>query len=160
MTGLENLYEEMMKRGCTKAQCSSKLVGIVLDIIVNNGASEYLNLAEARKELASVERKIQDQNSAQKRFEDDYKRKVLRCQNEMQQLLKEKEEAQKAVDYIWAGLDAMLQEVETPEARDALKLAKYFERHTELDTKYDNTAYINGLAAILSGRQTNSDTKG
>ena len=151
MTALENLYEEMMKRGCTKQQCSSKLVGIVLDIIVNNGASEYLNLAEARKELATVERSIQEKNSSLKYLQGEYSRHLAEYQTDLQRLDKEKREAEKQVEYIWSGLDALLQEVETPEAKDAIKLAKYFERHTDVDTKYDNTAFINGLAAILSG---------
>ena len=45
---------------------------------------------------------------------------------------------------------AALNECETPEGRDALKKAQMFVNSVNIKTVYDNTAYINGLAAILT----------
>lgn len=43
-----------------------------------------------------------------------------------------------------------LNECETPEGRDLLRRAQLFIDMTEIQTKYDNTAYIVALGAILS----------
>ena len=39
---------------------------------------------------------------------------------------------------------------ETAEARDMMKRVQFFVDAVDVDTKYDNTAYIIGLASILS----------
>lgn len=44
-----------------------------------------------------------------------------------------------------------LSNLETAEARDRLKLAQLFANSVKVETKYDNTAFIVGMAALLSG---------
>ena len=43
-----------------------------------------------------------------------------------------------------------LKNCETPEARDAMRAAQVFVNAVNVDSKYDNTAFIIGLSAILS----------
>ena len=42
-----------------------------------------------------------------------------------------------------------LSECETPEGRDAMRKMQIFINNVNVETKYDNTAYIVGLSAIL-----------
>ena len=48
-----------------------------------------------------------------------------------------------------------MEQAETPEARDRLRVAQAFINSVDIDTKYDNTAFIVGLSALLSGVQIN-----
>lgn len=45
-----------------------------------------------------------------------------------------------------------LEQCETAEARDAMRIAQMYINSVEVETKYDNTAFIVGLAAILTGK--------
>lgn len=53
------------------------------------------------------------------------------------------------IDYINSFFKT-LSECETPEARDSIKIAQTYINAVSIDTKYDNTAFIIGLASILS----------
>lgn len=53
--------------------------------------------------------------------------------------------------------DKLLQP-ETTEAKDRLRLAKFFMESVNVDTKYDNTAFIKSLASILgTGKNEGED---
>ena len=49
-----------------------------------------------------------------------------------------------------------LEKLETPEARDRLKLAQLFANSVCVKTAYDNTAYIVCLGALLAGAKVNN----
>ena len=57
-------------------------------------------------------------------------------------------------EYIKKFLDS-IEKCETAEARDTMKTAQMFVNSVDVDTKYDNTAFIIGLASILSNGQIN-----
>lgn len=138
MTGLEMLREEMRKRGATQAQAESKLVPLVLDIVANSG-TVYTDTAKAFEDLERVNRQIKCRMPIfeRERAELDGARAKL---NEDREAF-EAEKAQFAEDL--AGL-------ETPESRDEMRKAMYFKANCNIESEYDNYAYIAGLAAILS----------
>ena len=149
MTGLECLKQEMIKRGCTKTQLESKVVPIILDIIAGSG-TKYTDYSNLQIDV------------------DDLYSKKLSLENQIKNLRMEKEDAEhylddvkkRASDYInseWHNMQEYidkfydaLRQCETEEGRDIMRCAQTFVNSVDVDTKYDNTAFIVGLAAILS----------
>lgn len=138
MTGIECLKAEMKARGCTTAQINSKVVCTVLDIISNSG-DKY---TKAWQDELIIERQI-----------DVAKGRLRRATNELERTKYETEALKKKWDemrtYAEKFNDA-LAAGETPEARDTMRRAQMFVNSVDVNSKYDNTAYIIGLAAILS----------
>ena len=58
-------------------------------------------------------------------------------------------------DYI-TNFNKEREKLETPEARDRLKLAQLFANSVHVKTAYDNTAYIVCLGALLSGAKVDA----
>lgn len=125
MTGLELLKQEMINRGCNKAQCDSKAVLVVLDI-VSKADGKYLLLAELesaikskRLEITCLQDQIEelkiDKQKAKKEYEE---MEQLRYNRKMKKL-------QETDDYIKQFFEA-LEQAETPEARDRLRVAQVF----------------------------------
>ena len=139
MTGIELLKQEMLAKGCTKAQCESKAVGVILDIVANAGG-KYSNEQQMLKDIQELE----SRRYAMQRALDMIKYEKQRI---MTELNREREELQSYTDRFYKALD----QCDTPEQRDVMRTAQMFVNSVTVDTKYDNTAYIIGLAAILSG---------
>ena len=134
MTGLEMLKQEMIKRGCTKAQTESRLVAIVLDIVAETGTA-YTDLREAEQRVQEIE----EEAAAARRLWEKY----TETENKFREETK---------DYV-EDFKALLMRCETAKARDALKVAQMFTDSIDIKCAYDNTAYINGLAMILCGQE-------
>jgi len=146
MTGLDCLREEMMNRGLNKAQCNSKVAAVVLDIVANAGTKYqeiYEEEQEASKELRSIERHL-------KLIKDELSRTKLLLNKYEREIDEAAERREHCEDYI-DEFNKSLQKCETAEGRDAMRTAQMFVNSVDVDTKYDNTAYIIGLASILSG---------
>lgn len=134
MTGLEMLKQEMLKRGCTKAQTESKLVAIVLDIVAETGTA-YTDLREAEERMKVI-------NNAEVAL-----RKRKKALEEAEEKFRAETE-----DYV-EDFQTLLRNCETAKARDALRVAQMFTDSIDIKCAYDNTAYINGLAMILCGQE-------
>ena len=139
MTELDYLKQEMMKRGCTKPQVESKLVPVVLDIVANSGTL-YTDIGKAQEELDSLHSKI----ARRKDNLDAQERRLAERELSLRQEIKEVNE------YIGNFLND-IQKCETDDARDRMKIAQVFINSVNVDTKYDNTAFIVGLASIMTG---------
>lgn len=149
MTGLECLYEEMKKRGCTDAQCKSKAVAVVLDIIANDGKQTYIDLYDAERRL----QKAIDLTRREEGYKEDAEKEYREIRAKSRA---EEERIEEKYDEVCAYVDAFnesLKSVDTPEGRDALRAAQLFINSVKIDTKYDNTAFIVGLSAILSNNK-------
>lgn len=149
MNGLECLKAELLNRGYTKQQCESKVVLGVLEI-VSGSQGRYGDLAELDKEIQDSRR----ENARLMRAIHTQAETLSELRAEKSAILKELNDAadkryNDTMDYIEQFNTALLQ-CETPEARDQMKKAQMFVQSTSVDTKYDNTAFIIGLAAILS----------
>ena len=141
MTGLEMLKQEMLKRGCTKAQTESKLVAIVLDIVAETGTA-YTDLLEAEERMKKINNAEADLRKREKALEE--AKEKFRAE-------KEKFRAETG-DYV-EDFKNLLRDCETAKARDALRVAQMFTDSIDIKTAYDNTAYINGLAMLLCGQE-------
>ena len=138
MTGLECLKEELQRRGCTKAQCESKVIAIVLDILTNaenNHEEEYQKKADIEALESDRQSILRFIDTERKAWEED-------CKRYKQQILD--------MDSYIQNLFSAIERCETAEGRDTLKLAQMFVNSVNIRTAYDNTAFIIGLSAILS----------
>lgn len=138
MTGLDCLRDEMEKRGCSKAQVESKTAAIVLDILANMGHVNT-DIVEAERKLADVKRQTE--------------REIRYCEMRKFEIREKEREFNERVETEQKRLDDFMQklsECETPEARDAIRRARLFIDCADVNSKYDNTAYIIGLGSILS----------
>jgi len=139
MTGLDCLYEELEKRGFKVWQAKqSKMLPAVLDILANTGTL-YSDLHEARTQLDILKSQCEGLKNQI------HAGNILQAREEKQ--LRERWEA--AEHYV-ERFNASLAACETEEGRDAMRAAQVFVNAVSVDTKYDNTAFIIGLAAILS----------
>lgn len=138
MTGLECLREELKKRGYNDHNVNGKLVAAVLDILSNTDHI-YSDMVKAEQELDAVRK--------------DVKRKSIKYRQrefELEQAERDFKQARwEVVQYI-EKFNAAITECETAEGRDAMRRAQMFVNSVSVDSKYDNTAYIIGLASILT----------
>lgn len=152
MTGLELLKAEMIRRGCTKQQTESKVVPVVLDIVSQSG-NTYHATETVRDNLKALQSSLSFNRIALERAREE----LNQTRNEINALKGERDEAIRAVEgeaveYIEKFYKA-LEDMETPEGRDRLKAAQVFINSVNVETKYDNTAFIVALGSLLSGVQ-------
>lgn len=139
MNGLDCLREEMEKRGLTKAQIESKVAAVVLDILSQSG-DKYTKMWQEEQEQTERERSARKEAAY---YERRASSAIITIKN-AERLLSEMQQ------YMDTLFDA-LNKCETPEERARLKAAQMFVNSVNVNTKYDNTAYIIGLAQILAG---------
>lgn len=142
MTGLENLKQEIISRGGTKQMAESKVVALVLDIIANNGKDDYLREYEIRTKLSKHDYDIMERERAA------WAKQYAAEQKEAE--LKRREKAIAGIEEKIEAFNKQLMECETPEGRDAMRTAQFFMNVAYCETSQNRTAFINGLAAILS----------
>ena len=138
MTGLECLREELKKRGFNDHNVNGKLVAAVLDILSNTD-HVYSDMVKAEQELDAVRK--------------DVKRKSLEYRKRefyLEQAERDFKQARLEVEQYIEKFNAALSECETAEGRDAMRRAQTFVNSVSVNSKYDNTAYIIGLASILT----------
>lgn len=149
MTGLECLKEEMKARGLLKSQIESRTTIAVLEILSESGG-RYTDMDRLEKDIHDLEMKkarIEGQVEAYRRKVEDIRQKYDATIDLIDRYAQEKYD--RTVAYINRFMRA-LENMETPEGRDTLKIAQTFVNTAKVDTKYDNTAFIAGLAAILA----------
>lgn len=146
MTGLDCLREEMLKRGANKSMVESRTAAMVLDILSEGKAyaTEQFELEQKAKAIDG-ERRQEMSRINNKRIE-----AYCMMQN-AQSRIAEVEEKEQYINNFLEGL----KECETPEARDAMRTAQVFVNSVDVSTKYDNTAFIIGLATILTNGKMN-----
>ena len=137
MTGLEAVKQEMIKRGCTKAQTESKLIAVVLDIVAETGTA-YTDLREAEQRVKDIEKEAAATRLGWERY--------------MEADRKFREDVKEYIE----DFKTSLKLCETDKARDALRVAQIFTDTVEINSPHDNTAYINGLAMLLCGQEIQS----
>ena len=138
MTSLDCLREELKRRGMTKNQIESTVVSVVLDIVANSG-DKYTKIHEAEEDTSKRLYELEHQL----RYAE---RQLERIRREEEELRQRRRQFEDYIDKFNKGLN----ECETAEGRDAMRTAQVYINSVDVDTKYDNTAYIIGLASILS----------
>ena len=142
MTGLECLRTELRKRGFTNAQIEGKAASAiavaVLDIVANTD-HVYSDMVKAERELEFIRDKAELLRKSENRRWDDLRKAEQNFQ-------KKQEEIAQYIEKFNTGLS----ECETAEGRDIMRRAQIFVNSVSVGSKYDNTAFIIGLASILS----------
>lgn len=134
----EEVKEELIRRGLPKSSVESKYVPQVLDIVY--GTDFFVKLSELEAEVAYQERKLALLNRRITNASEAYTKSLYTS----------KEEIDGCIDYIQGWYEDLCI-CETPQERDKMKIAQTFVNTCEVKTCYDNTAFITGLGAILSG---------
>lgn len=124
--------------------CEAKSVALALKVLSESDAPMELYVTE------------QDIREAKKRL-DEINKRIFRAERNLEEINRVAEEKASAVkdllketkEYI-ERFEESITQMETPEARDALKTAQVFINSVNVDTKYDNTAFIVGLASLLT----------
>ena len=145
MTGLDCLREELEKRGLNKAQINSKVAAVVLDVVAQSG-DKYTQMWKSEEETSKRERDALNTIKLAEHKEIDLNARIERAERALE-LCKEKK---RQIESYVSKMCEALENCETPEGRDTMRIAQMFVNTVNVDTKYDNTAYIIGLAAILS----------
>lgn len=140
MTGLDLLKQEMLKRGATKAQTESKILGMVLDIISED------DKGGAYKRLDEVEKEIERKRMLFLQMDGERHHK----RQESERIIEDAKEQWKEINGYIAEFYEALKNCETPEGRDAMRRAQVFRNSINIKTGYDNNAYIILLGQILS----------
>lgn len=130
----EEMQSEMRKRGATRQTTNCVTARMCYDILSGAG-TVFEDIPQAEKALAKIKDACE------------FERRRLSC----------KQEAIEKRERTVRELSAKLQEAQTEEAKDRIRLAEYFKANCEISTKYDNTAFINGLAAILAGKKPEAE---
>lgn len=158
MTGREILNQKLKAKGLTDAQINSKAVEVTIAVLaeetdgtnysalIQDAIQEYRVAknnadAEARHYVAKEE-----SLSNERRANSAKERDLIKSANGIKNLLIDLEKV----------YDEIL-ELETAEQRDRTRTARFFMDSVNVNTVYDNTAYIKGLSAILSGKEITPD---
>lgn len=154
MTGLDLLRDEMIQRGCTKTQAQSLTSAVVLDILTKSG-DKYQRIKEAEDEksgkLSQLETEIARLENRSRELEwsiEDKKREYEYATEQLESIKEYVEEFNKK-----------LTECESEEGRDAVRRAQLFVNSVNVESKYDNTAFIIGLSAILTDGKISAVTE-
>lgn len=129
----------MEKRGCAKVTLESKYIPVVLDIISNSG-DKYTKMWQEEEEQTKRLRKAS-------KDADYYERRAREAELRLEDAERNLAEKQRYMDTLFEALNRC----ETPEEKARLKAAQVFVNSVSVNTKYDNTAYIIGLAQVLAG---------
>lgn len=146
MTGLELLRKEMERRGATKSQINSKVVPMVLDILSETGQL-YTTIKENEDHLQMLQSQVHNTQmhiQRQEKTREELAEEINELKREKGKYLTEERQ------YVHDWLEA-LKDIETAESRDLMRKAQVFVNSVDIETKYDNTAFIIGLASLLSG---------
>ena len=155
MTGRQIFITEMQKRGMTNQQINSKVLAVALDILSDNEDLIFEMVKDLEDKVVELKSEIRRYEEMATKAETEYLKKKkqfndfeIALANSALQIWRD------SATYIAEWLES-LKNCETAEGRDLMRKAQVFINSTDVNTKYDNTAYIIGLASILSG-DTNS----
>ena len=154
MTGYENLKAKLLELGATKQQAESRAVELTVIALAEEQNGGTVNLNSIFTDILARYKKATDKMIVQS---NEYTQKTLDLAIIESQIkeLRQREEAAtleiyQAIDEIKSILEEVL-EPETAEGRDKLRALHTLEQHTEINTVYDNTAFIRAAGNILSG---------
>ena len=143
MSGYDLLKQELLSKGYTKQQVDASIVKGVLEVLAGESGSAIMDLKELTKEREELLRQNEDYSQRLRNLKNDFDE----IKNEIEQFAQKLYMDQK--QYVDRFFEA-IEKCETPEQRDRLKLAQMYVNSVNVDTKYDNTAFIIGFASILS----------
>ena len=145
MSNLDLFRKELMSRGLTQQQANSKAVAVALDVLSNSG-NTYTAQHENEQTATALRRDLEEQVRMLEHRKSAFENELSRLRREIQDLRDYEKKVNEYVD----TFDRSLTECETAEERDTMRKLQFFMNNVDVETKYDNTAYIVALGAILS----------
>lgn len=144
---LQELRGRMYEQGLMKQSVESKAVTLAYGIL--NGCettAEEISENEAKLRKLKTDIAYYERGLLNKRWE------FEKREEELRKYRQEINEERKEIEGYISEFCEKLKQCETAEARDAMRTAQTYINSVEVETKYDNTAFIVGLAAILAGK--------
>ena len=158
MAGIELLRERLAELGLNKSAIHSKSVELTVAVIANG---DDVDAAIAFKELldqyyvssnALIRERTKVNNELKKlSLREERKSNIEKRLSESSRILEEQRIQLSQMIYEFKNC---LSECETAEGRDAARKVAFYIANTKVNTPYDNTAFIYGLAALLSDVQS------
>ena len=145
MTGLDCLRDELKRRGLMDSQINSKVAAVVLDVVAQSG-DKYTKMWKSETDTSKRERDLLNTIAWAEKRKSDLEIDIEIANRRLEECEEKKREIETYINTLCEALD----KCETAEGRDTMRIAQMFVNMVDVDTKYDNTAYIIGLAAILS----------
>ena len=142
MKALDEIREELKKKGANSGQLSSKLLPMIMDVVSGAG-DKYSAMYKLENDIMSLRVSFDVINKAKKNLEAD----VNWLKDERQTII---DEINEEIGGYCEKFIKALNECETPEARDRLRIAQMFVNSVHVEGVNDNAMYIAGLASILS----------
>ena len=144
------LEEKLAERGYSRAKIQNKdnqkfIADIVTILEADNEA------AQAAIDAAEI---LRDEYEIKKKSNEDFWSILARREAELNNRINEFHQREGDLprrEQRVADMEKWFESVLTPEARSRLYLAEYFKANTDVETKHDNTAFIQGLGLILGG---------
>ena len=159
MSGIELIRERLAELGLKKNVIHSNAVELTIAVIANG---DDVDATIAFKELLhqyyvssnDLTRK-QAELSAKQRNLSIYEKHLSEEKERISKSSRILEEQRNQFSQMIDEFKNCLCECETAEGRDAARKAAFYIANTNVNTAYDNTAFIYGLAALLSDTQSN-----
>lgn len=138
----KEFQNKLLLRGVNRQAVEGPTVAKAYDVIAGAEETTIADYQESIKDLQKTLESLETKEMITRNRE-----------NRISQLIEELTELkEETIAYITQFNDS-LKECETAEGRDAVRKLQLFVNAVEVETKYDNTSYITGLWAILSGEK-------
>lgn len=144
------LEEKLAERGYSRAKIQNKEnQKFIADIVTileadNEAAQAAIDAAEAQRMAWA---KCLEETE---KFRSALMRREVDIQNREDEFKKREADLPRREERV-ANMMKAFENILTPDARSRIYLAEYFKANTDVETKYDNTAFIQGLGLILGG---------
>ena len=147
MTGRELLNQKLMDLGASKQQLNSKVIDMVLKTLSDEESLEPVKLLEEKL------RKLESELCNEKNEYYKLSSKLTERENKLwreERKLKEQQEQIESLDEKIEFYESLQKKLETPEARDKMRLARFFlDNAPEARNVYQETEHIKALGSIL-----------
>ena len=148
MSGLENLRAKLSELGLNSNSINSKAVEMTVSVLANN---DDIDVSLAFKGLLDEYNEKRNYLNSKLRELEKKEYTLISREKTLSNNQKMLEERGFQLQRMVSEFEDCLSECETSEGRDAIRRAAFFITNTKINTCYDNTAYINGLANLLIG---------
>lgn len=153
MTGLDCLKQKLMENYKLTEKQAEQAVGltnvhrILETLAMEEGLLEKVAVEDIRRREEDIARRERELANAKSRF---YNHEIREAREKLRE---EEYQHRKEFDRLkdLERLEAQIAALETPEAKDRLRMYEMFKQDVYVQTPQNNSVYIAGLASILTG---------
>lgn len=153
MTGIELLETELRKMGFhpSKIRMNMELISAVVHVVSENKDEVNAAVLYCQSAMEELKKAQSFEKTARERLHIAEAAERAAKSHEQDAMISEREAM--AAEQRMRDIETRIEQTETPEARDRIRLAHLFDKMTDRKTCYDNTAYIKGLSEIMAGKE-------